>query len=182
MDCLGIVESKRIAAGVVLADLMVKAADVKLVRARPICSGRFMIQVAGDTAAVTASVQAAESGGFALKAGLVVNRVDDQVIAALAQKPLPGILGALGVVEAKTASAAIPGADAAVKAADVNLLRIVTGQGINGKSYFVLTGDVASVTAAVEAACTKLENELLDAQVLASPDPAVLKSLSLEKI
>ena len=45
MDSLGIVESRSIAAGAELTDMMVKGADVELVKAATICSGRFLIQV-----------------------------------------------------------------------------------------------------------------------------------------
>ena len=51
MDTLGVVESRSIAAGVELADGMVKVAQVDLVRASTICSGRFLIFAAGDRAA-----------------------------------------------------------------------------------------------------------------------------------
>lgn len=47
VDTLGVVEVNSIAAGVELADGMVKVADVELVRAATLCSGRFIIHVAG---------------------------------------------------------------------------------------------------------------------------------------
>ena len=43
MDTLGVVELSSIAAGAELADGMVKVADVELVRAATLCSGRFII-------------------------------------------------------------------------------------------------------------------------------------------
>ena len=52
MDTLGIVDSRSIAAGAELADIMLKAAPVDLVRASVVCAGRFLILVEGDREAV----------------------------------------------------------------------------------------------------------------------------------
>ena len=59
MDTLGLVEVRSIAAGAELADRMVKAAEVELLRAATICSGRYLILVAGDRQAVDTAVGAA---------------------------------------------------------------------------------------------------------------------------
>jgi bacterial microcompartment shell protein len=48
---------------------MLKAADTELLLSRSICSGKYMIMVRGDVAAVMASVQA----GVAAAGGLIVN-------------------------------------------------------------------------------------------------------------
>ena len=46
MDTLGIVDSRSIAAGTALADSMLKAAAVTLVRASVVCAGRLLIVAA----------------------------------------------------------------------------------------------------------------------------------------
>jgi microcompartment protein CcmL/EutN len=83
MDTLGIVESRSIAAGVELADGMVKAADVELVRATTICSGRYMIHVAGDREAVETSVRLARESGRALAGSFVLSNVSPQVLSLI---------------------------------------------------------------------------------------------------
>ena len=61
-------------------------------------------------------------------------------------------IGALGIVETRTVAATILSADAAVKAALVRLIEMQLARGIGGKAYFVVTGPLEEVEAAVEAA------------------------------
>lgn len=178
MDTLGVVESKSIAAGVLLADGMVKAAAVALVKAAAICAGRYLIFVAGDRDAVKTSVAFARQSAFPLAGSFVISNISPQIQAVLKRR-LPGRPGqALGVVEARNVASGLAAADVAVKRSDVRLLRLVAGQGIMGKSYFVFEGDVASVTEAVNAAKDFLAGRLVEAVVLPVPDEAVVRALT----
>jgi microcompartment protein CcmL/EutN len=85
---------------------------------------------------------------------------------------------ALGLVECRAVAPGIMAADSAVKRSAIRLVRLVTGQGINGKCYFVFTGDVAAVREASEAACTALENRQIEAVVIPRPSPSVVKALT----
>lgn len=178
MDTLGLVESRSIAAGVALSDGMVKVANVTLVKASTICSGRYLIAVSGDREAVETSVRHAEESGRPLVGSFVISNVSPLVVEAM-KKASPAEDGcAVGVVESKNVSSSIMAADKAVKRSAVRLLRLVMGQGINGKSYFVLGGDVASVQEAVEEAQTALDQQLIDSVVIPSPDAAVIRTLT----
>lgn len=179
MDTLGVVEIRSIAAGVLLADGMVKAAKVELVKAATICAGRYLIFVAGDKEAVDASVVFAKNSAWPLTGSFVISHISPQIPAVL-KKSLPGTAGeALGVVECRNVSSGLAAADKAVKRAAVRLLRLVSGQGIMGKSYFVMSGDVASVTEAVGAAKEFLTgNLLIEAVVLPVPDESVIRALT----
>lgn len=178
MDTLGVVESRSIAAGVELADGMVKVAQVDLVRASTICSGRFLIFVAGDRAAVETAVGFASGSGRALVGSFVISPVSPQVLAALKKASAQPQGDALAVVECRTVSAGVVAADKAVKRADVQVARFVAGQGINGKSYFVLTGDVAAVREASLSARQSLNEQLLDLVIIPRPDPAVVRAVT----
>ncbi|MBI5520479.1 MAG: BMC domain-containing protein [Desulfovibrio sp.] len=180
MDTLGIVDSRSIAAGAQLADAMAKAAPVDLLRASVVCVGRFLILVSGDRAAVETSVHAARQSGWKLAASYVVPRVSRQVLDVLRgtpPSPPPGP-AALGVIECRNAADGVIAADAAVKRADVVLARMVLGQGIGGKSYFVFTGDVEAVREAAAAAAETLGDSLLHKVVIPQPDPAVTRALA----
>lgn len=181
MDTLGVVECRGIAAGVEVADAMVKAADVELVRAGTICSGRYMIYVAGDRAAVGNSVKCAEESGRRLKGGFVISNVSPQVLAVLKRESVAATCGALGIVECRCVSAGVAASDAAVKRSEVTLAKLVAGHGINGKSYFVISGDVAAVREAVEAAKDALGADLVDAVVIPGPDASVANALVKRK-
>ena len=85
---------------------------------------------------------------------------------------------ALGVVECRNVAAGVDAADKAVKRSDVRLLKFVSGQGIAGKSYFVLGGDVAAVREAVEAACNVLADRLVESVVIPNPAEAMASALT----
>ncbi|MFV0422491.1 BMC domain-containing protein [Oleidesulfovibrio sp.] len=178
MDTLGIVESKSIARGAKLADEMVKVAQVELVRATTVCSGRYTIYVGGDRQAVETAVNHARQSGVSLMGSYVISGISAQVLAVLKKSVKPEYIDALGLIECRTVSAGVAAADSAVKRSAVSLLRLVTGQGINGKSYFVISGDVASVEEAIEAAKTALGKNLIEAVSIPRPDASVVKALT----
>ena len=80
---------------------------------------------------------------------VVIPRVHPQVIQAINLSTTPEGVNAVGVMEFYSITAAVYAADAAVKAADVTLIDVRLGIGIGGKSFAVLTGDVAAVEEAV---------------------------------
>ena len=177
MDTLGIVETRNIASGVQLSDAMMKEADVELVRASTICSGRYVIFISGDRDAVATSVKLAEDSGRSLVGSFVISNVSPQVLHILQKGSIAHEGGALGLVECRNVSSGVVAADSAVKHSDVHLLRLVTGQGINGKSYFVLSGDVASVKDATETAESVLGKNLIETIIIPRPNGSVVRSL-----
>lgn len=180
MTSLGLVETRTIAGGIDLADAMVKHAAVELLRAQTICSGRFMILVAGDRASVGEAIAVAREGSAGLHAVHLLSQVSEQVLAALAHRERqpfnPG--DAMAVIECRNVVSGISSADAAVKASGVRLEKLVCGQGINGKSYYVLGGELASVEAGAAAAEEALGTHLLDRAIIASPDQAVIQAVT----
>lgn len=178
MDSLGVVEVTSIAAGVDVADAMVKAANVELLRAATLCSGRFLIYVAGDREAAATSVAQAKNSGRKLAGSFVISHISPLLIAVLrhSEPALPG--EALGVVESRLVSTGLVAADKAVKRADVRLLKFVSGQGIAGKSFFVLSGDVAAVREAVNTATEALGSWLVEAVVIPHPSKSVVNAVT----
>ena len=55
---IGLIELTSIAGGFLVADTMLKASNVKLLLSRSICSGKYMVLIGGDVAAVGAAVHA----------------------------------------------------------------------------------------------------------------------------
>lgn len=151
-ETIGFLELNSIARGIEAADLILKTAEVELLYAKAGCPGKYYILFTGEVAAVKASMEAGKAlgGSFAVD-GCVIPRVHPQVIAAINLSCAPEGVNAVGVMEFFSVTAAVYAADAAVKAADVTLMDIRLGTGIGGKSFVVLTGDVAAANAAVEA-------------------------------
>ncbi|KLV07110.1 propanediol utilization protein [Photobacterium aquae] len=178
LNAIGCIELNSIARGFQVADAMLKAAHVEIVFNRTICPGKFMVMVAGDVAAVEASVHA----GLAIGKGDVV---DELVIANVHPDVFPAIAGtrvverpaALGIVETFSVAAIVEAADAAVKAANVELLEVHMAMAIGGKGFVTMTGDVAAVQAAVDAAVNRIGHRgvLVDKVVIAQPRKEILE-------
>ena len=90
-----------------------------------------------------------------------------------------GQVEAVGVMETFSLCAAVIAADASVKAAEVDLIEVRLGRGLGGKSFIVLTGDVAAVRASIDAGTAQDEVQGLMSRsvVIPSPHPDIIKSL-----
>ena len=170
MEAVGMVELSKIYKGYDVCDKMMKAADVTLLRSTPICPGKHIILFSGDTGAVETSLQT----GINVGEKDVVNtfflpNIHPTVINVLRKKDAPRRDNALGILEFRTVAAAVEGADAAVKAADVHLIQIRIGQGIGGKGVFIMEGEVSAVQSGAKAAQLKVEG-LLGTTVIPNPD------------
>jgi len=177
---LGLLETSSIAAGVRVADEVLKAASVHLVEAAPVSPGKFLVIFTGGVAEVEASLEAGRrrAAGY-LVDELLLARVHAAVAPALAPEGLADVGEAIGVVESLSVASAIVGADAAAKAARVVLLEIGPGRGIGGKGFFTVTGDVAAVEAAVEAGRVPIAERgyHLHTEVLAGPHERLVARL-----
>lgn len=177
-DSLGLLETSSIASGVRAADEIVKTANVHLVEACPISNGKFLVIFTGGVADVEASLEAGRRFTQATRVDeLFLPFVHPEVAPAIARaEPVQELSTSLGVVETLTVASAIVGADAAAKTARVKLLEIAPGRGIGGKGFFTMTGEVASVDAAAEAARVLIEKRgfHLRTEILAGPHPVLL--------
>jgi microcompartment protein CcmL/EutN len=179
-ETIGYVELSSIARGIEAADAILKTAETRLIFARETCPGKYHILFCGDVAAVTSSVEAAKNiCGHYVVDSIVIARLAPEVIPAINQTGLPAEINALGVMEYYNITAAVYAADAAVKAADVRLLNVRLATGIGGKSFVVVSGDVAAVKTAVDAGVKWGElNGLLVAQtVIPNPRREIFETL-----
>ena len=58
INSIGLIELSSVATGYGVEDTMLKAGNIQLLMARSICSGKFLIVVAGDVTSVQAAVAA----------------------------------------------------------------------------------------------------------------------------
>jgi len=161
---LALIETNSVAAGILAGDTMVKKAFVQLLEARPVCPGKYIVVIAGETEPVRESWQVGlAAAADALVDNLLLPNVHRSVFPALMSATPPRQDEALGIIETVTAAICIVAADAAAKAADVQLLEIRLANGLGGKSYVLMEGTVAEVEAAVAAgvALTKQEGLLI---------------------
>ncbi len=179
-NSIGLIELTSVAAGFETCDAMLKTADVDLVLSRSICSGKYMVMVRGDVAAVTAAVAAGVAAAkFSIIDSFVIANLHEAVFPALSGVSKVEALQALGIVESFSVASLIEGADAAVKAANVELIEIRLAMALGGKAFVTLTGDVAAVASAVEAAARVVGDKgmLVNKVVIAHPRPELLNEM-----
>lgn len=180
MNALGMIELTSIPAGVQAGDAMLKAAAVELVTAQPVCAGKYIVLVTGEAAAVRESVEAGKlSGSEKLVDSMFVANIHPQVPRAINACTEIGRVASVGVIEVFSLCAAVLAADAAAKAADVRLMEVRLGRGLGGKSFIALTGEIASVQAAIDAAraVEGTAGLMNDSVVIPAPHPDMIRSL-----
>ena len=179
-NAIGIVELSSIAGGYASSDAMLKAANVDMLLARSICSGKYMVMVGGDVAGVQASVEAgvAASEGAIIDSAVLSN-IDPAVFPAISGATGVTDLEALGVIESFSVTSLIQAADEAVKAADVELIEIRLAMALGGKAFATLTGKVSAVQAAIDAggALVAEKGLLVNQVVIPRPHPNLLNEM-----
>ncbi len=180
MNSIGLIELSSIAAGMQAADIMLKTSQVELILSRSICSGKYMVMVGGDVAAVQSSVDAASiEADFAVIDTFVIPNVHPDIFPAISGHSQVDDLEALGILEAFSVASLIEGADAAVKAASVQLIEIRLAMALGGKAFCTLTGDVAAVTSAVDSGARIIGEKgmLVNKVVIPRPRPELLSEM-----
>jgi microcompartment protein CcmL/EutN len=171
-NSVGLIELSSIAAGFEVCDAMLKTADVDLILARTICSGKYMVLVRGDVAAVRSSVDAGtRAGDFSVIDTFVIPNLDESIFPAISGTTKIEALEALGIIESFSVASLIEGADAAVKAANVKLIEIRLAMALGGKAFVSLTGSVADVRSAVEAGAALIAEKGLLVNKVVIPQP-----------
>ena len=177
---IGLIELSSVAAGFQVADTMLKAGNVRLLLSRSICSGKYMVLIGGETAAVQSAVEAgAEAANGCLISHFVVPNLHPDVIAALGRSQPVEPTGALGILESFNVATLIEAADAAAKAASVTLMEIRLAMALGGKAFCTMTGDVGSVQSAIAAGRRVISEAgvLVNAVVISRPHPDVYREV-----
>lgn len=177
---VGMLEVKSIARGITAADQMLKAGNVQLLQALPVCPGKYIIMVGGDVAAVESAVRAgvAKAEELAIDSFILPN-VHKAVFPALSGTTAIEKPRSIGIIETYSVASAIVAADTAVKAASVDLLEIRLARGLGGKSFILLSGEVSAVQSSVRASVSKLKEEgfYAGSEFIAAPHKDLLATL-----
>jgi microcompartment protein CcmL/EutN len=200
---LGMAEVGFLSITALVADAMVKAADVHLLGIETTGNEALQIRVAGSVASVTAALAAAENRAQQLgtKTAAAVLAHPEQALDRLlhypnSQNPLYGgrdqflpsdypqpgqtmneTAQALGILETQGLTALLEATDVMLKAANVTLV----GKEKIGAAYVtvMIRGDVAAVQAAISAGAAAVNNlgKLIAAHVIARPHQDLLALL-----
>jgi len=177
---LGMIEFKTVSAGITAADQMVKTANVEIIEAQTVCPGKYIALISGDLSAVRAAVDRAEqTRPEELIDSFVLGNPDDSIFPAIYGSTNIQDVNALGILETYDAASIIVAADVAAKTALVQLIELRVAKGMCGKSYMLITGEVAACQAAIEKAKLTVGERgmFLDSSVIAHPDPQICKSI-----
>lgn len=177
---VGFVEIKSIPVGIQTADEMVKAGNVELLLATPMCPGKYIIIIGGQVGPVKAAMSKAELvSGIYLIDTHVIDNVREEVLPAIAGIGTPGEIQAVGAIETISALTAVIAADVAVKASNVRIVDLRVARGLGGKGYLVITGEVSSVKSAVNACLAKLgiSGEVTSTSIIPRPHKSIVDNL-----
>jgi microcompartment protein CcmL/EutN len=159
---------------------MLKAAEVELLLSRSICSGKYIVLVRGEVAAVQASVEAGtRTGDFSVIDSFVIPNLHEEVFPAITGVNKTETLDALGIIESFSVASLIQAADAALKTAQVELIEIRLAMALGGKAFVSLTGNVAAVHSAVDAGAALVAEKglLTNKVVIPYPRPELLNEI-----
>lgn len=152
MTAVGVIELTSIAKGIEVTDRMLKANSVELIESKSICPGKYIVIIAGNVSEVENSIKIGmELARSFFVDQVVIPNVAEDVLYALRGIPEYSDFKSIGVMEFFSITGAIYAADAAVKAADLAIVNLRLGFALGGKSFVVLTGDLAAVEAGVRA-------------------------------
>lgn len=181
-DCIGLLELCSVARGVETADAVLKEARVEMLMASPVHPGKYILLVTGPVQDVRASIaRGAQLAGGDLVDQLVIPQVHEQVLMTLRRTggTINGRLDAIGVVETTTVASSILAADLALKTSTVDLIDFRIANGLGGKSFFVLHGEVSDVRSAVAAGARQAQEKGLLTRdvVIPKPHPDLVRHL-----
>jgi microcompartment protein CcmL/EutN len=148
---LGVLEFSSIAIGIQALDEMLKIAPIKVIEARTICPGKYLIVFSGDVASVEFSFQKGfDTGGEYIVDKLFLPLVHPDVIRAIGKKIETEEWNAIGLIETLSVASSIEAADTAAKVGGIRIVEIRLAIGFGGKSYVKLLGPLDAVEAALE--------------------------------
>ncbi|MFT5285289.1 MAG: microcompartment protein CcmL/EutN [Planctomycetota bacterium] len=176
--CIGLLELSSVARGVETADALLWEANVEMLFASPVQPGKYVMLFTGSVEDVQLAVnRGVEVAGDTLVDQLLIPQIHSQVESGLRRRGghVKGELDAVGVIETRTVAASIQAADVALKTATVDLLDLRIANGLGGKSFFTLTGEVSDVRSSVAAGaqCAESRGQLSEHVVIPRPHPAL---------
>lgn len=176
---LGLMEFNSIARGIEVADIMLKASNVEVVTLKHICPGKFMIILCGDVEEVKEAIETSKDiVNKNIVASFVITNAHEDLINGLKKKSPIDRFDAIGVMETANVTSSLMSLDLALKSATVKLVKLVIGNGIGGKSYFILTGSVSSVEEAIKVAESIIEpKKIIHKTIIPSPSEILLDNL-----
>lgn len=150
-SAVAVLELCSVARGIEVADSILWESDIEMLFSEPVQPGKYVMLFTGSVDDLRSAIDKGTSlAGGDLVDQLLLPQVHEQVELGLRRRGnINGQIDALGIVETTTVASAVQAADAALKQATVDLLELRIANGLGGKSYFTVTGEVSDVRASV---------------------------------
>jgi microcompartment protein CcmL/EutN len=169
---IGIVELRSIARGIYTTDVMLKKANVELLRAHVVCPGKYIIMIAGAISQVRSAIDAGrEVAPEVVVEVCVLPNIHPSVFPALTATTAVEHVRAVGIIETFSLVATIMAADMAVKAAPVELIEVRLPFATGGKAFVAFTGELSAVRGSVHSAVEQLKDEGVIDSFVVIPSP-----------
>ncbi len=169
---LGVLEFSSIAIGIKALDEMVKIAPVRIIEAKTICPGKYLIVFSGDVASVEYSFnKGCETGKNFIVDRLFLPMAHPDVIPAIGKVVATDDWNAIGIIETLSVVSGIEAADLAAKKSNVKIIEIRLAIGFGGKSYVKLVGNLDAMEVALEAGTAKARSKELLCMSTLIPQP-----------
>jgi len=160
IDVIGVLELSSMADGFFTLDAIVKEAPVTILKAEAINPGKYLIIISGDVASVEASMNIGiSSGGKSIVDYVLLKNLDDKVLPAISACIVPEKWDAIGFLETKSVVSAVEAADMSVKAANVQIIGIHTGNETGGKAMVKICGAIGNINTAMDSAVALLTDK-----------------------
>ncbi len=173
-----------IPAGYVALDALAKEAEVEILSAGTVQSGRWLVAFGGDVESVERSfARAVAKADGALMDAVLLHHAEPRIVPALREGsvhfPAPG--DALAIVQTSTSPTLLRAVDVALKGAEVELVELRIAEGLAGRGLCTLWGKQTDVEAAVDLAREAFgrgRSQGCSAVVVANADAAVSRAVS----
>ena len=169
---MGALEFSSIAIGILALDEMIKVAPVKIIEARTMCPGKYLIVFSGDVASVEYSFNKGfETGKELIVDSLFLSMIHPDAMMAIGKIVVTDKWDAIGIIETFSVVSSIEAADTAAKVGGVKIIEVRLAIGFGGKSYVKLLGSLDAVQAAMEAGTAKAKSKNLLCMATLIPQP-----------
>lgn len=145
MEALLVAEFNSIPVGIKILDTILKKSNIKIYKAGVTCPGKYFFIVYGLNGDINyCSNHIDKNGKFEIISG-----VSKKLIEILGKNKTKDINDAVGIVEFFTISESVKALDMILKSSLVEAIRLRLGNGVAGKSYFIVSGDISSINEAI---------------------------------
>lgn len=179
---IALIEFSKIAVAIKCADEMTKAADIDLLQTKFICPGKYSVLISGKISAVKSSLNTGLSLGEREKAvieKLLIPNVSEEVLEMLKYKKVDkDKIKSLAILEYNNITSGVIAADTAIKAAEVNLVKLKLGMTTGGKAVVIFTGDNQGCKHGINACASEINDKyLISKSFISSPSKKLIESI-----